>query len=150
MLESAKNGHVIIIETGDCVEAATWGELMSYSVRGRGVLGAITDGAVRDARQIREIQPPFPVWARGYNPTDSQGRLEIEEYDNVTVRCGGVTVHPGDIVFADIDGVAIIPKEIAEEVVSASEDRLKKEEEFRQDIHQGVPISSAAAKYKVL
>ena len=150
MLESVGEGQVFVVETGDCVEAATWGELMSNAVKTRGALGAISDGAVRDVPKILEIQPPFPVWGRGFNPTDSKGRIGVTEFGDITVKCGGVTVRPGDIVFGDLDGVVVIPQEKAEEVVSEAEERFEKEKGFRQEVRDGVPVSKALAKYKVL
>ena len=111
MLESVNKDQVVIVETDNCVECATWGELMSHAVKSRGATGVVTDGAVRDVPEILKINPPFPVWGKDYIPRDSKGRIKVSEWGDITINCGGVTVNPEDIVFADLDGIVIIPKE---------------------------------------
>ena len=150
MLESVNKDQVVIVETDNCVECATWGELMSHAVKSRGATGVVTDGAVRDVPEILKINPPFPVWGKDYIPRDSKGRIKVSEWGNITINCGGVTVNPEDIVFADLDGIVIIPKNMINEVLSEAEERFSKEGKFREEIRNGMSVSEAAAKYKVI
>ena len=150
MLESVNKDQVVIVETDNCVECATWGELMSHAVKSRGATGVVTDGAVRDVPEILKINPPFPVWGKDYIPRDSKGRIKVSEWGNITINCGGVTVNPEDIVFADLDGIVIIPKDMINDVLSEAEERFSKEGEFREEIRNGMSVSEAAAKYKVI
>src|SRR4029077_15285606 len=89
-----------------------WGELLSTAARYRGCRGVVIDGYTRDTRAI--IAMGFPVFCRGVHPADSLGRLDVAEHD-VPVRCGGVLVHPGDLILADDDGVVAIPQAVAEQ-----------------------------------
>tara|TARA_B100001971_G_C18231096_1_gene563955 strand:- start:741 stop:1412 length:672 start_codon:yes stop_codon:yes gene_type:complete len=150
MLESVNKDQVVIVETDNCVECATWGELMSHAVKSRGATGVVTDGAVRDVPEILKINPPFPVWGKDYIPRDSKGRIKVSEWEDITINCGGVTVNPEDIVFADLDGIVIIPKDMINEVLSEAEERFSKEGKFREEIRNGMSVSKAAAKYKVI
>ena len=150
MLESVNKDQIVIVETDNCVECATWGELMSHAVKSRGATGVVTDGAVRDVPEILKINPPFPVWGKDYIPRDSKGRIKVSEWGDITINCGGVTVNPEDIVFADLDGIVIIPKDMINEVLSEAEERFSKEGKFREEIRNGMSVSKAAAKYKVI
>jgi len=150
MLESVNKDQVVIVETDNCVECATWGELMSHAVKSRGATGVVTDGAVRDVPEILKINPPFPVWGKDYIPRDSKGRIKVSEWGDITISCGGITVNPKDIVFADLDGIVIIPKDMINEVLSEAEERFSKEGKFREEIRNGMSVSKAAAKYKVI
>ena len=72
------------------------------------------DGLTRDSTKIMEMG--FPVFTRGYSPLDSKGRMEVISY-GISIRCGGVLVRPGDIVFGDHDGVVVIPEHVSDEVL---------------------------------
>jgi regulator of RNase E activity RraA len=150
MLESVSKDQIIVVETDNCVECATWGELMSHAVKNRGATGVVTDGAIRDVPEILKINPPFPVWGKDYNPRDSKGRIKVSEWGDITINCGGVTVNPEDIVFADLDGIVIIPKDMINEVLIKAEERFSKEGKFRTEVRNGMSVSEAAAKYKVI
>jgi regulator of RNase E activity RraA len=148
MLEAAPKGSVIVEETREAIHAATWGELMSNAAKTNGAVGAVTDGAVRDVAKILEIDPPFHVWARNYNPADSKGRLTYQDYGTPIV-CGGVEVNPGDIIYADIDGVVVIPQDVAPQVIDTAYERFTKERAFREAIRRGERLSKAFNRYRV-
>jgi regulator of RNase E activity RraA len=142
-------GCVVVVATGGNRSAACWGELMSNAARARGAVGAVVDGAIRDVPKILEISPPFQVFASSFTPADSKGRVEFSD-KQVEVVCGDVRVRPGDIVFGDFDGVVVIPKEVAEEVVKEAEDKVRRESEFRAAIRRGEDFRKTVERYKVI
>jgi 4-hydroxy-4-methyl-2-oxoglutarate aldolase len=143
------DGCVVVVATGGNRSAACWGELMSNAARARGAVGAVVDGAIRDVPKILEISPPFQVFASSFTPADSKGRVEFSD-KQVKVVCGDVRVRPGDIVFGDFDGVVVIPKEVAEEVVKKAEDKVRRESEFRAAIRRGEDFRKTVERYKVI
>jgi 4-hydroxy-4-methyl-2-oxoglutarate aldolase len=143
------DGCVVVVATGGNRSAACWGELMSNAARARGAVGAVVDGAIRDVPKILEISPPFQVFASSFTPADSKGRVEFSD-KQVEVVCGDVRVRPGDIVFGDFDGVVVIPKEVAEEVVKKAEDKVRRESEFRAAIRRGEDFRKTVERYKVI
>jgi 4-hydroxy-4-methyl-2-oxoglutarate aldolase len=108
MLEASEPGDIFVVSTGSTVQAASSGKLMSNGAQARGVKGAVTDGAVRDVPRILSMPTPFPLYAKAFYPADAKGRLKCVEY-NIPVECGGVKVHPGDLIFGDLDGIICIP-----------------------------------------
>jgi len=143
------DGCVVVVATGGNRSAACWGELMSNAARARGAVGAVVDGAIRDVPKILEISPPFQVFASSFTPADSKGRVEFSD-KQIEVVCGDVRVRPGDIVFGDFDGVVVIPKEVAEEVVKEAEDKVRRESEFRAAIRRGEDFRKTVERYKVI
>jgi len=142
-------GCVVVVAAGGNRGAACWGELMSNAASGKGAVGAVTDGPIRDVPKILEIKPPFQVFAPGFMPADSKGRIEYGE-KQVEVVCGGVRVRPGDIVFGDFDGVVVIPKEVAERVVEEAENKVRRESEFRAAIRRGEDFRKSVERFKVV
>jgi 4-hydroxy-4-methyl-2-oxoglutarate aldolase len=147
MLEASRPGDIFVVSTGSTAQAASWGELMSNAAQARGARGAVTDGAVRDVPRILSMPSPFPVYAKAFNPADAKGRLKYVEYD-IPVKCGGVDVNPGDIIFGDLDGVVCIPRPEAADVIKRAEEKLMKEDGFRRAVRAGVSVSKAFNKYK--
>jgi 4-hydroxy-4-methyl-2-oxoglutarate aldolase len=110
----------------------------------KGVSGVVVDGAARDIDACREFG--FPVYARAVVPITARGRI-MEEAFNVMIRLGDVQVRPGDIIVADVNGVIVIPVEKLDEVVTAAEEILKKEEAMVDELRKGVPILEVDQKY---
>jgi 4-hydroxy-4-methyl-2-oxoglutarate aldolase len=105
---SAKRGDVLMLKP-DKTESAIFGGILATAAHRRGIAGVIVDGYVRDVDEIRRLK--FPVFARGTCPFATHRRIDGEL--NVTVTCGGIRVHPGDIVVADSDGIVVAnPSEI--------------------------------------
>jgi len=140
---------VIVVAAKGHSDAATWGELLSNAARSKGAVGAVTDGAIRDVPKIMEITPPFQVFSKWLNPADAKGRVEFGKH-NVPIICGGVRVSSGDLVFGDLDGVVIIPSEIAEKVVRMAEEKVEKESSFRSAVRRGEDLRKAVEKYGVI
>ena len=102
---------------------------------------------MRDVRKIEELG--FPVFAAGIKPVDSMGRGMVTAY-NVPVECGEVLVHPGDFVFADFDGVVVVPQAIVKEVLALAADKVRRENSSRAELMQGAYLRDVFAKYGVL
>ena len=108
LVDGLNPGDIAVLGcNGPTERLAPWGELLSTASQIRGANGCVTDGLVRDLRQIKAMG--FPVFHGGIGPLDSKGRGKMVEIDTPIV-CGGVSVRSGDIVFGDIDGVIVIPK----------------------------------------
>jgi regulator of RNase E activity RraA len=136
-----------VVGTGKSTRNAPWGELLSTASRARGARGAVVDGLVRDVRKIEELG--FPVFAAGIKPVDSMGR-GIVTACNVPVECGEVMVHPGDFVFADFDGVIVVPRAMVKEVIKLATDKARRENDSRAELMQGAFLRDVFAKFQVL
>jgi regulator of RNase E activity RraA len=146
-MDSVLPGEVIVASTAGSLQNAPWGELLSTAARARGARGAVIDGLVRDVRKIQELG--FPVFARGIKPVDSKGRGTIIDY-NVPVQCAGVSISPGDLVFADYDGVIVVPAEALPSVIELATEKAIKENGSRAELLQGAYLRDVFAKYGVL
>jgi 4-hydroxy-4-methyl-2-oxoglutarate aldolase len=118
----AEPGSVIVVESGDLEYALAGGNVCAIAQR-RGVAGFVLDGLVRDIGEVRELG--FPVYGRGVIPKPG-GKSEAAPFGR-PANCGGVTVHPGDVIVADEDGVAVVPAARAEKVLVDAGARLAKE-----------------------
>jgi 4-hydroxy-4-methyl-2-oxoglutarate aldolase len=112
------------------IDYAGIGGLMATAMKYRGFAGAVIDASVRDTPQIRKLQ--FPVFSRGVAPSTTINHFRVTGV-NVPVTCAGVTVSPGDIITADEDGVAVVPKDRAAEI-------LKKSQELDDTEHRMIPF----------
>ena len=146
-LDTILPGEVVVISTAGSLQNAPWGELLSTAAKVRGSRGAVIDGLVRDVRKIHELG--FPVFARGIKPVDSKGRGTVIDY-NVPVDCGGVLVSPGDLVFADYDGVIVVPAKVLTEVVRMATHKVEKENGSRDELMRGAYLRDVYAKFGVL
>jgi len=120
--------YVMVLENG--IDVAGIGGLMATAMKARGFAGAVIDASVRDLPQIHRIQ--FPVYSRGVSPATSVNHFRFAG-TNVPVTCAGVRVNAGDIITADEDGVAVVPKDKAEAV-------LKKAQELDDTEHRMLPF----------
>lgn len=120
-IHRAEPGSVIVVESGDLEHALAGGNVCATAHR-RGIAAFVLDGVIRDLAEVREAG--FPVFARGVIPIP--GKKGTATPLNQPARCGGVTVHPGDIVVADEEGVVVTPAARAEQVLAdalAKQDR---------------------------
>jgi regulator of RNase E activity RraA len=115
MIEAAGPGDVGVIVMADGLDVAAVGGLMVTTAKVRGMAGMVLDGGVRDLAEIRALS--FPVYARSVSPGTAVGRYASVARD-IPVTCGGILVHPGDIIVAGEDGVVCVPKERAAEVLA--------------------------------
>lgn len=146
-VDSLKTNDVLVWCTNRSTRTCVWGELLSTAAQARGAQGAIIDGYTRDVAQITAMK--FPVFATGRKLVDSAGRSIVIDH-GCPVSCGDVFVHPGDIVFGDIDGVVVIPRELEKEVISLALEKVEKENLVRNELLKGTMLRDAYAKHKVL
>lgn len=146
-MDSLKAGDVVIHSTDHGGTNAPWGELMATVAKGKGVAGCVCDSQVRDCVKIIEMD--FPVYYAGIRPLDSKGRAVVMEYD-VPVHCGEVLVYPGDLVFADFDGVVVIPKKLENDLFEKAGEKVKNENLSRRELLEGRSLREVYDKYKSL
>lgn len=146
-IDSLKPNDVLVAATNKSTRTCFWGELLSTTARARGARGAIIDGHVRDARRIEAMQ--FPVFSTGLRPIDSAGRGLVIAHGS-PVRCGGVLVHPGDIVFGDIDGLVVIPQAVEQEAIARAKEKVAGEDKARQDLERGDLLRVVYDRYGIL
>jgi 4-hydroxy-4-methyl-2-oxoglutarate aldolase len=124
----AQPGDLIVVEAGDDEMAVAGGNVCAIAQR-NGVAGLVVDGVIRDVVESRERR--FPILARGASPIPAkrvgEGGL------NVQIRCGGVVVNPGDVVVADEEGIVVIPRARAEEILEKAQARVAAEAKLSPD-----------------
>jgi regulator of RNase E activity RraA len=146
MLEAIDQGttdsvYVMVVEDGD--DIAGMGGLMGTAMSVRGYSGAVIDGGVRDVAYLRKIG--FPVFAKGIVPSTSVHHYRFAGAQ-IPVVCNGVPVNPNDIVVADSDGVAVVPKSSAQAVLSLAQQMDYKEHSMYSLIEQWKSIVQAVNK----
>jgi 4-hydroxy-4-methyl-2-oxoglutarate aldolase len=146
-LDALERGDVIVFNTGGDFSAGVWGELLSTAAHAKGATGAVVDGLTRDAARI--CQKKFPVFARGISPYDSYGRSEVVAFD-VPIECGGVRVSAGDVVFADYDGVVVIPPGILEAVLANAESKAFRERIVDDEFRKGSKVVEVFREHGIL
>ena len=125
-----------------------WGEAALHGLQDAG------QRAGRDHRRPRAghgkiVELGFPLHCAGYKPVDSRGRGLVIDYD-CPVEAGGVLVHPGDVVFADRDGVVVIPQAVLEETIALASRKVNGENHTRRELLEGKLLRDVYEKYGVL
>lgn len=128
----ASPGEVIVIDVDGRVDFGTWGENQAMMALSRGIAGLVVHGAVRDKEWIR--QTGFPVACRGFSPVSSKWELETVAM-NERIVIDGVTIEPGDIIYADADGCIVIPRSDCDKIFDKALAIHKGEEEKRKTLH---------------
>ena len=137
-LQLAEPGDVVVVATGGNTTSAVFGELMCRTAVAQRIGGLVVDGAIRDTDGIRTLG--FPAYSRTVCPgsCDKDGPGEI----NVAVSCGNIVVQAGDLIVGDADGVAVVPRDHAAEVLDLVRILIKKEEARVAEIASGVVFKS--------
>jgi regulator of RNase E activity RraA len=146
-MDSLGVGDVAVHSTDHAGTNAPWGELMSTVAKRNGAVGCVCDSQIRDC--IKIIEMGFPVYCKGIRPLDSQGRGRVIAYD-VPIRCGDVLVNPGDLIYADYDGIAVIPPAVEDQVIDRALEKVNKESSSRQELLEGKSLRAVYDKYGVL
>ena len=144
-LSKAPRDKIIVCQPNN-QEIALMGELSAETLQNKGVRGCIIDGGCRDLEFILNID--FPVWCNFYTPRDVVSYWSPTKLEQ-TVTIGNTKIHNDDYVMADIDGVVIIPKDKAEEILIKSEKLISTESEIRKAIREGMDPQKAYLKYSV-
>ncbi len=134
IVDQLQEDEIYVLVTRGEYNCAVFGELFATAVKQRKGAGVLLDGMARDLKALKSMD--FPLFFRGTLPTTSKGRCEINE-SQIPVLMDGVTIYPGDIIFGDIDGVAIIPSAIADEVFEKAIETIEKENQVREGLIQG-------------
>lgn len=146
-VDACQPDDVLIAAAGGSMRSGIWGELLSTAARNSGCAGVVVDGAVRDIKRMTAMT--FPVFARGTSPYDSQNRQRVVDLD-VPVEIDGVRFAPGDLVFADEDGVVVVPQAAETAVIRRAWEKVHAENVTRDAIRAGMKAAAAYEKYGVL
>lgn len=143
---------VAVYDPGREDQSGHWGEQTSNAAAAKGCQGVVVDGGARDSTQHLAIEN-WSCFCRFTSPIEAGSRLEMIDIQKPILMSGSLTsvvpVRPGDFVFGDLDGVIIIPKEIAVEVLLKAEEIVSRENKAREELRRGVPREEVMKKYKV-
>jgi len=146
-IDALRPGDVVVHSTDYAGTNAPWGELMTTAAIQRGAAGCVCDSRIRDTARIKRMR--FPVFHAGIRPVDSKGRGLVVALD-VPIRCGEVLVRPRDVVFADPDGVVVIPSELVTDALEGAAMKAAKESDTRRGLLEGRLLREMFSEYGVL
>ena len=146
-VDACQPDDVLVAAAAGSMRSGIWGELLSTAARNAGCVGAVVDGAVRDVRLMTEMG--FPIFARGTCPLDSKDRQRVTDVD-VPVEVGGVRIEPGDLIFADLDGVVIVPRAVEISVIRRAWNKVRAEDRVRDAIRAGMKATEAYETFGIL
>lgn len=149
MFRHMYEGCVAVIDTGSYMQAGPWGENTGLSAMVRGCKGVVIDGGTRDAQELIEME--FPTFVRFVSAARVEGRWTQTSFEEPIVLPGQtsseVTINPGDLILADVDGVVVVPQSLARQVIEDAEEITRIEEQMRTDLMQGVDREAVYRKY---
>lgn len=137
----------IYIATGGTQRCAYWGELLTATAKTRKGVGAVVNGWHRDTPQV--LEQNWPVFSWGGYAQDSSVRTQVINY-RCPIEIGEVWINPGDLIFGDVDGVLVIPKDKIELVVDKALTKASGEKIVRKEIENGMSATEAFNKYGIL
>lgn len=143
MLEELHEDSVVVWDTSGDDESAQWGEVMTMASKRRGCRGAVVDGGVRDTDNI--LSQNFPVFCKYRTSNGMLGRFRMIGYQ-MPIMLGRVMIYPGDIIFGDIDGVIVVPRDIAYDVLLRAEYIKENEKEIKKMVLEGLTPSEVVKK----
>ena len=139
-------GEVLVVDAGGYLGRAVWGGLMTHAADKRGIKGLVVDGSVRDYSDITDLE--FPCFARTCTPAGPHkgfgGAIDC------SISCGGVSVHSGDLIIADADGVTVVPLDRIKTTLTAYEQLKKKEAKTLASLDDGGTLSDVYGVPEVL
>ena len=136
-IDKAEPGQVVVVDVNGG-KTAIWGELATWSAKGKGLAGVVIDGAVRDFDDLVKID--FPIYSRHVSPNagEPKGFGEI----GAEITCGGQTIRNGDWIIGDDSGIVVVPQEIAQEIANRALDVKEHENRVREEIKDGGSLGS--------
>lgn len=147
-LYHAQPGDIVVVDARGDLTSGVFGEMMMTYFKGRGGLGVVIDGAIRDSAEIKKLG--LGLWLRGVTPNFHTQTNIFPFAVNVPVACGGVTILPGDIIVADDDGAVVVPIALAPELAKKAGEHVEWEEFSRLKLSEGgdlrkyYPLTDAA------
>ena len=142
MLDEMQADAFVVWDTSNDEKATLWGGVMTATAVGKGIKAALIDGGIRDTHQI--LEKDFPVFYKHRIPNGSLGRCLITHYQ-VPILIRGVLVKPGDVVLGDIDGVVVVPRDLAYEVLLRAEEIKSNEKKIFGWVADGRTIHEITA-----
>lgn len=147
LVDSLKADEVPVLCCHGLTRISPWGELLSTRSAYLGAAGMLTDGSVRDSVKIREMG--FPVYSAATNPSDTKFRGKLMLYDVPGEICG-VRIESGDLVFGDIDGTVVVPRQAIAEATRAALEKASAENVVRDEIRAGGTLVEIFDKHGIL
>lgn len=135
MLGAIPNASIVVWDTSGDKDSSQWGEIMTMAAKKRGCRGAVVDGGVRDTDMV--LKQKFPVFAKYRTSNGMLGRFRMIAYQ-IPVIIGEVRIYPGDVVFGDIDGVLVVPRDLAYDVLVRSEAIRDNEVHIKEMVDSGM------------
>ena len=145
-LDQLQPGEIYLASGGE-MRCAYWGEILTATAKKRGAVGAVINGFHRDTPKV--LEQNWPVFSRGRFAQDSGVRTQVVDY-RCQIEIGQVTVEPGELIFADLDGVVVIPKKVEGEVIERALAKARGEKMVRKEIEEGMSSTAAFKKYGIL
>jgi regulator of RNase E activity RraA len=137
----------IYVSTGSSQRSAFWGELMTIRAMKLGARGAVLNGYSRDTKAVLNLE--FPVFSFGSYGQDSAPRYKVVDF-RIPIEIGNVKIRPGDIMFGDLDGVLVIPKDVEREVLSKAIEKARGERLVRKALENGSSAVAAFQEYGIM
>ena len=145
-LDQLEPGEIYLASGGE-MRCAYWGEILTATAKKRGAVGAVVNGFHRDTPKV--LEQNWPVFSRGRFAQDSGVRTQVVDY-RCPIEIGQVTIQPGDLVYGDLDGVVIVPRQVEAEVIEKALAKARGEKLVRKEIEAGMSSTAAFKKYGIL
>ena len=144
-IDDVPPGSVIVIDNQGRDEMTTWGNILTEMAHQRKIAGTVIDGINRDVALCRELN--YPIYSSGYWMRTGKGRIQLVGLQ-LSVKIGGVTVNPGDLICGDPDGVVVVPSAMQDQVLNYAEEITARENQVRKSIREGMRMDEARKRQK--
>ena len=143
MLETMHEDAFVIYDTSSDEKSTAWGGVMTATAKGKGLKAACVDGGIRDTHQI--LAADFPVFYKYRSSNGSLGRCLITHYQ-IPIQIDEVFIRPGDVVLGDVDGVLVVPRAVAYDVLVRAEEIKENEKKIFGWVKEGQSVKDITDK----